>query len=53
MDGNTSMTYDCTVFGGKGHIMQFDSGLSGPDKTVYSCPCGALVIEPEDAGTGA
>lgn len=52
MDGNTSQTYDCKVFD-KGHIMQYDGAASGPDKSVYSCACGATTIENEDAGTGA
>lgn len=52
MDGNTSQTYECKVFD-NGHLMQFDQTLSGSDKSVYSCACGATVIENEDAGTGA
>lgn len=51
-DGNTSRSYECKIFE-KGHIMQFDVASSGPDKTVYSCSCGAMIVENEDAGTGA
>ena len=52
MDGNTSKQHDCTVYP-NGHFMSFDLSMSGPDKTVYSCACGEILIEPEDSGTGA
>jgi hypothetical protein len=40
------------------HFCKFEYNdiLSSPDKTVYSCTrlsCGSIVVEHEDAGTGA
>ncbi len=52
MDGNTSPTYQCKVFPA-GCIMYFDVAESGPDKSVFTCPCGKQTIEAEDVGTGA
>lgn len=52
VDGDTSPKSDCPRFS-KGHIMQFDMGQSSPERSVYSCSCGALTVEHEDSGTGA
>lgn len=51
MDGNTSSQFQCSVYA-LGHVIEFDPAASGPDKSVYSCPCGATELEYEDAGTG-
>lgn len=32
---------------------EYNSDLSGPDKSVFTCECGNTKVEPEDAGTGA
>lgn len=52
MDGNTVVTYECKVFDG-GHKIQYDPVQSSPDKSVFSCACGASETENEDSGTGA
>lgn len=50
MDGNTSATFQCTVF--TDHVMQYDGAASGPDKSVFTCPCGAQITEAEDCNGG-
>ena len=38
------------------HKHKFEFDYAEPDKTVFSCTdkgCDAILIEPEDAGTGA
>lgn len=52
MDEIHAPKYQCIVFD-KGHHMQLDQSMTSPSKTVYSCPCGAMQEENEDAGTGA
>lgn len=43
----------CKVFFNQGHVKQYDASQSGPDKSVFTCPCGATEVIFEDAGTGA
>jgi len=52
MDELHGPTSECRIYD-RGHTMQLDMSMTTADKTVYSCPCGAIQVENEDSGTGA
>lgn len=45
------MSPKCPVF--EEHQFNYNFELSGVDKSVFTCVCGAEEVEHEDAGTGA